>query len=62
VHAKPAVAQAGTDYLRVDYGPSASPDLSKIPTITAFAPDVGGYLEKIERSAARINSPASSWK
>jgi hypothetical protein len=36
----PATAQTGTNYLRVNYGPSTSPDLTKIPVITAFAPDI----------------------
>jgi hypothetical protein len=35
-----ATAQSGTNYLRVDYGMSGAPDLSKIPTIVSFAPDV----------------------
>jgi branched-chain amino acid transport system substrate-binding protein len=35
-----AVAQMGTNYLRVDYGMSTNPNLNVIPTITSFAPDV----------------------
>jgi hypothetical protein len=35
-----ATAQSGTNYLRVDYGPSTSPDLTKIPTIVSFEPHV----------------------
>ncbi len=35
-----ALGQSGTNYLRVNYGSSSAPDLSKIPTLISFGPDI----------------------
>ncbi len=35
-----AVSQTGSSYLHLSYGASTAPDLTKVPTIAAFAPDV----------------------
>ena len=54
-----AVAQSGTNYLRVDYGPSGNPDLSKVATITAFAPDIiflFGFNEAVDKIFTQVEA------
>jgi branched-chain amino acid transport system substrate-binding protein len=57
-----ATAQSGTNYLRVDYGASTSPDLSKIPSIVSFAPDIIFLFGFNEGPDQIFTSVETQWK